>query len=120
MSVLREALTTRPRGRGCDHPKPRPEAAAIVSTPSTISTVAPSIPVCPRVLLRLMDRVGEPFPGGTLIPVKLRRRELATMAATTLESVSRALNRWQKEGIVVLQPQGFVVKDKRALARLAG
>lgn len=73
-----------------------------------------------RLLLRLAERIGEPFPGGTLVPVKLRRRELALMAATSLESVSRTLHRWEKDGVLVLQPVGFVVKDRRKLNALAG
>jgi CRP-like cAMP-binding protein len=73
-----------------------------------------------RLLLRLTERIGEPFPGGTLVPVKLRRGELAIMAATSLESVSRTLRRWDKDGVLVLQPVGFVVKDRRKLNALAG
>jgi CRP-like cAMP-binding protein len=73
-----------------------------------------------RLLLRLSERIGEPFPGGTLVPTKLRRRELARMAATSLESVSRTLHRWEKDGVIVLQPVGLVVKDRRRLTALAG
>jgi CRP-like cAMP-binding protein len=73
-----------------------------------------------RLLVRLMERVGEPFPGGTFIPIKLRRRELAGMAATSLESVSRTLHRWEKDDLLILQPAGVVVKDRGRLAELAG
>ena len=38
-------------------------------------------------LLNLADRSGVPFPGGTLVPLRLRRSDLASLAATTLESV---------------------------------
>ncbi len=73
-----------------------------------------------RVLLSLMDRFGTEFPGGTLVPVKLRRRDLASLAATTLESTSRRLSEWNRQGLVVPQPLGFLVRDPAALRRMTG
>ncbi len=72
-----------------------------------------------RVLLRLVETVGEPFPGGTLVPLRLRRTDLAALAATTLESASRQMSRWQKSGWVVAQPIGYLVKDLAALRKFA-
>ncbi|MBX7116742.1 MAG: Crp/Fnr family transcriptional regulator [Myxococcaceae bacterium] len=37
-----------------------------------------------QMLVELAERFGEPFPGGTLLPVHLRREDLAALAATTL------------------------------------
>lgn len=73
-----------------------------------------------RVVLRLAERAGEPFPDGILVPVKLRRRELAAMAATSLESVSRTLNRWHRDRLLALQPVGFVIRDYARLEKLCG
>ncbi len=71
-----------------------------------------------EVLLGLVDRFGEPFDGGLLVPLKLRREDLAAMAATTQESISRKLTTWRKSGILVPQPAGYLVRDPAALRRL--
>lgn len=71
-----------------------------------------------RVLTSLAERFGEPFPGGTLLPVRLRREDLAAMAATTLESASRQISAWSRAGVLVPQPAGFLIKDLEALHRL--
>jgi CRP-like cAMP-binding protein len=71
-----------------------------------------------RVMLGLVDRFGADFPGGTLVPVKLRREDLASLAATTLESASRRLSSWKRQGIVVPQRIGYLVRDVGALRRL--
>ncbi len=72
-----------------------------------------------RVFLRLAERLGEPFPGGTYLGIRLRRRDLAAMAATTLESVSRHLSDWQRERLLTAQPAGFLLHDLEALERRA-
>ncbi len=72
-----------------------------------------------RVLLRLAERAGEPFPGGTLIPLRLRRSDLAAMAATTLESTSRRIADWQRRGVIQAQPAGYLIRDLAALRALA-
>lgn len=72
-----------------------------------------------RTLDDLAGRFGEPFPGGVLIPLKLRREELASLAATTVESISRHLSRWRAKGILLPQPAGYLVTDPSALSALA-
>ena len=42
------------------------------------------------------------------------------MAATTLESVSRTLNKMERAGVIRLQPVGFVVRDAGALKKRCG
>lgn len=73
-----------------------------------------------RVLLRLADRAGQPFPGGTLIPLRLRRSDLAAMAATTLESASRRIAEWQRRKWLLAQPAGYLLRDAAALHAIAG
>lgn len=72
-----------------------------------------------RVLLRLAETTGEPFPGGILIPLRLRRSDLAAMAATTIESTSRRISDWQRRGWVVAQPAGYLVRNSAALHSIA-
>lgn len=70
-------------------------------------------------LSTLTERVGEPFPGGLLVPVRLRRAELAVLAATSVASVSRTLAAWQRRGVLTVLPEGFLVRELPALTRLA-
>jgi CRP-like cAMP-binding protein len=71
-----------------------------------------------RVLVGLVDRVGEPFPGGVLVPLRLRRGDLAALAATSSESVSRKLGTWSRSGWIVPQPAGYLIRDVKALRRI--
>lgn len=72
-----------------------------------------------RVLLGLTERFGTPFPGGTLMPVRLRREDLAALAATTVESASRQISAWKRQGVLVPQPFGFLIKDTVLLRQLS-
>ena len=72
------------------------------------------------VMVDLAERAGEPFPGGILIPLRLRRSDLASLAATTLESASRKISVWRRAGLVILEPIGYLIRDLDALRRLAG
>jgi CRP-like cAMP-binding protein len=71
-----------------------------------------------RVLLRLAERTGEAFDGGILIPLRLARADLASLAATTVESTSRQIARWNREGVVVPQPAGYLIRRPSALRAL--
>lgn len=52
-------------------------------------------------LLRLADKLGEDHgPDGILLEVPLSRADLAGLARSTPESVSRTMSRWKKEGII--------------------
>ncbi len=73
-----------------------------------------------RTLLALAERGGQPFPGGVLLPMRLRRADLAALAATTLETVSRKLGVWRRRGWVQPQPAGYLLQDLPALRALAG
>lgn len=53
-----------------------------------------------RMLLRLADQVGVPSDQGVRIDMPISRRDLAEMTGTTLETVSRTISRWRREGIV--------------------
>lgn len=71
------------------------------------------------VLLSLAERAGEPFPGGTLLPLRLRRADLAALAATTVESSSRCISAWRRRGVLTPQPAGYLLRDLDALRAIA-
>lgn len=52
------------------------------------------------VLLNLMRKVGRRDEGGVLIDLPLSRVDLAAMAGSTPESVSRTMSRWKAQGII--------------------
>src|SRR5699024_5681516 len=52
-------------------------------------------------LLRLADKLGEDSgDGAVMLEVPLSRSDLAGLARSTPESVSRVMSRWKKEGVV--------------------
>jgi CRP/FNR family transcriptional regulator len=69
-----------------------------------------------RLFLTLAGRLGTSDPdGGVVIPLAMSRQEIADLLGTTLETAIRLMSRWQKEGIVITRPDGFVIPDKDAL-----
>lgn len=72
-----------------------------------------------RTFLKMADEHGQPTAGGIFIPVRLSRQELADLCGTTVETCIRIMSRWGKEGVVRTERDGFVLVDRRALARLA-
>ena len=72
-----------------------------------------------HLFLKLADRVGRPQAGGRFVPMPLSRQELADLTGTTIETCIRIMSRWGKEGIIATERDGFLVRDQRALERLA-
>lgn len=62
-------------------------------------------------LLRLMDRVGEVSGDG--VTVSLRREELSQMTGLTVFTISRALAKWARAGLVVPRREAILVQDLR-------
>ncbi|MBD8061910.1 Crp/Fnr family transcriptional regulator [Oceanitalea stevensii] len=73
-------------------------------------------------LLRLADKVGEERDDGTvMLEVPLSRADLAGLARSTPESVSRVMSRWKKEGVVDSGRRWTALLDRRRLeAEAAG
>ena len=71
-----------------------------------------------RLFLTLADRVGLPKDGGVYIPMTLSRQEIADLIGTTLETAIRLMSRWQKDGLVVTEKNGFVIPDAAGLRQL--
>ena len=68
-----------------------------------------------RLFLTLGDRVGIATTGGLKIPLVLSRQEIADLIGTTLETAIRLMSRWQKEGIVLTEKDGFLIPDVKVL-----
>lgn len=73
-----------------------------------------------RMFLTFADRMGVKNERGTHVPLPLSRQDLADLLGTTLETAIRLMSRWQKEGIVLTEKDGFVIADVRALRSAAG
>jgi CRP/FNR family transcriptional regulator len=69
-----------------------------------------------RLFLTLAERMGRKTPEGTVIPLALSRQELADLIGTTLETAIRLMSRWQKEGVVLTEADGFVIPDTTVLS----
>ncbi len=76
-------------------------------------------PVDSRLARLVVDMLGaaEKLPEGQLLPA-LSREEMAKIAITTRESVSRTLSAWSKKGIVELRGRRILVRDPERLHRL--
>ena len=71
-------------------------------------------------LLRLAKKFGEPRRSGTLIQLPLSREDLGEMAGTTMESASRAISRFSRDGIIRTGRRWFAVTDLQRLSQAAG
>jgi CRP-like cAMP-binding protein len=72
-----------------------------------------------RLFLKLASEMGRAERGGTFIPLALSRQELADMTGTTVETCIRIMSRWNKDGFVGTEQDGFVVVGHTELERLS-
>ncbi|WP_219974854.1 helix-turn-helix domain-containing protein [Rubrobacter xylanophilus] len=74
-----------------------------------------------RLLVLLAGRFGRELPGGAvLVPLVPRRADLAELAATTRESMTRAVAELVERGALEVDGCGILIRDAAALAALAG
>jgi CRP/FNR family transcriptional regulator len=72
-------------------------------------------------LLKLYQQFGDDFDDGTSrIFVPLSRQELADLVSTSFETAIRVLSRWEREGAVTTDPDGFTLRDMAMLYRASG
>lgn len=71
-------------------------------------------------LLELMETHGEPTPDGTLIRMRLTHAELAAMVGATRESVTKAMKRFARSGVLLSHGHQIIVRAPEALRRRAG
>jgi CRP/FNR family transcriptional regulator len=72
-----------------------------------------------RLFLKLAGDVGRRGQDGTFIPMPLSRQELADLTGTTIETTIRIMSRWGKQGVVLTEKTGFVLRDAAALELIA-
>ena len=73
-----------------------------------------------RLLIKLSQDYGRPVPGGVRIDMKLSQRDLATLVASSRETVNKQLRGWREQGVVDIVAGYVVIKNAAALERLIG
>ena len=73
-----------------------------------------------RLLMELNERFGEPVPEGTRIVLKLKREDLAQMAAVTVETVVRLLHDFQESELITMQGREIRIVNAERLIKIAG
>ena len=72
------------------------------------------------VLLRLADKLGEDRgEQGVMLEVPLSRADLAGLAGSTPESVSRVMSRWKQEGLIDSGRRWTALRDRERLEDIA-
>ncbi len=72
-----------------------------------------------RLFETLAERVGKPRPEGVFVPFHLSRQDIADLLGTTIETAIRIMSRWQKEGVVETDKDGFLIRKMAALREMA-
>ncbi len=72
-----------------------------------------------RLFSTLAERAGREHADGIFVPIHLSRQEIADLAGTTIETAIRIMSRWQKEGLVETEKDGFLIRQIAALRMLA-
>ena len=72
-----------------------------------------------RTLLKLAAQTGKKVDEGVLIDLPLTRQDIAEMTGTTLFTVSRTLNIWERQGLLRIGRERVIVCDPHSLVRIA-
>lgn len=68
-----------------------------------------------RILLKLAAQSGKRTKEGVLIDIPITRQDIAEMSGTTLFTVSRTLNEWDREGLLKIGREKVVILDPHQL-----
>lgn len=71
-----------------------------------------------RLLSKMSADYGRPVTDGIRIDMKLSQRDLATLVASSRETVNKQLRGWREQGVLDLVAGYIVVRDKTALDKL--
>lgn len=72
-----------------------------------------------RLFATLAERLGQKRGDGVFVPLRLSRQEIADLVGTTIETAIRVMSRWQKEGIVETDKDGFLIRKVAELTEMA-
>lgn len=65
---------------------------------------------------RLSEDYGKPIPGGLLIDLRLTHQQIANMAGTVRESVTKVLQELQDAGVIAIDHRRIIIQDMDRLA----
>jgi CRP-like cAMP-binding protein len=72
-----------------------------------------------RILLKLAAESGKKVAEGVLIDMPLTRQDVAEMSGTTLFTVSRTLNEWERSGLLKIGRGRIVIRQPHGLVRIS-
>ena len=72
-----------------------------------------------RLFTTLAEKGGQKRPEGIFVPLRLSRQEIADLVGTTIETAIRLMSRWQKDGVVDTDKDGFLIRQIAALKEMA-
>lgn len=72
-----------------------------------------------RILLKLAAQSGQKTDEGILIAIPITRQDIAEMSGTTLFTVSRTLNEWDREGLLEIGRERVVIRQPHQLVQIA-
>ena len=72
-----------------------------------------------RILLKLAADSGKKVEEGVLIDMPLTRQDVAEMSGTTLFTVSRTLNEWERSGLLKIGRERVIIREPHGLVRIA-
>jgi CRP/FNR family transcriptional regulator len=72
-----------------------------------------------RLFLKFAQQIGREERGAVFVPMPLARQELADLTGTTIETAIRIMSRWQKDGVVHTEKDGFLLVDRATLETVA-
>lgn len=72
-----------------------------------------------RLFTTLAERAGQERPQGVFVPIRLSRQDIADLVGTTIETAIRIMSRWQKDGLVDTDKDGFLIREVAALREMA-
>jgi CRP/FNR family transcriptional regulator len=73
-----------------------------------------------RLLLELSDRFGKNEDAGIRMTLKLKREDLAQMAAVTVETVVRLLHDFQNDQLITVHGRELIIINADRLMKIAG
>lgn len=72
-----------------------------------------------RILLKLAAQSGKKIDEGVLIDLPITRQDIAEMCGTTLFTVSRTLNEWERGGLLEIGRERVVIREPHGLVTIA-